>query len=60
MLTRNDPRASSTRAVDCYLAGCNDGHTTEALRTEVLTRRFALQPRRAAILAGLAWSEGLA
>lgn len=52
----NDPRALSARAVDCQLGGDIHGHTTEALRTEVLTSRFHLQPRRAAIVAGIAWS----
>lgn len=58
MLNANSPRAVSARAVECQLGGDIYGHITETLRTEVLTRRFALQPHRAAILASLAWPGG--
>lgn len=54
MLNQNDP-ARKGEAVECFLAGCSDGYIASGIRTEVLTARYHLQPRRAALLAGLAW-----
>lgn len=57
MLKQNDP-ARMGEAVDCFLAGSNDGSTAAALGTEVLGRRFCISSRRAALLAELIWASG--